>query len=256
MSGYNRITELDGHIATIRDTGITVHDVVVASLAGTSLSDILAQSPQLEADDVHQALSYTVQRQSMARVNSLQELRPEIATISGYGDLFLVGLRSDQLTSRQIAKVIVEHSHMLNYKCVYQIVRARLLNPWFVDIDWGQTSLARLQTQLQTYLTPNVDTVEYTLEATNTSLKIDSRLIPIIGFLTQGYEDSTIGIKQIDGTVSIDVQIPNLPADYAPLSQVEQLAQVILKLLDSELVIISDDDLVNYQFTVATLSSG
>ncbi|MGB7340232.1 MAG: DUF433 domain-containing protein, partial [Phototrophicaceae bacterium] len=117
MVEFSRINQVDDEIATIRDTGITVHAVVSASLGGWNTDEIIAKFPAITTDDIQQALSYTIQRQSMARINSLQELRPEIATIAGYGDLFLVGLDSDELTSKQIAQIISNNANMLNYKC-------------------------------------------------------------------------------------------------------------------------------------------
>ncbi len=251
MAEFSRINQVDDEIATIRDTGITVHAVVSASLGGWNTDEIIAKFPAITTDDIQQALSYTIQRQSMARINSLQELRPEIATIAGYGDLFLVGLDSDELTSKQIAQIISNNANMLNYKCMYQIVRARLLNPWIATTDWGMTTLTRLQAQLGIYLTPNIETVDFKLTAVDQTISIDSRLVPITGFLTQGYRNALITVTQEASSVILAVTIPRLPEGYNPLSGVEYLAKVVLQLLDSSLKIETTPDNLKYTYSVA-----
>jgi len=63
MSQFERIhrqQNVMGGQAIIRDTGITVNEIVRLSLAGASLADILAQYPPLDADDVTQALAYGI----------------------------------------------------------------------------------------------------------------------------------------------------------------------------------------------------
>jgi len=45
----------------IDNTNITVNQIVSASLRGTALADILKQHPDLESDDIHQALAFSIQ---------------------------------------------------------------------------------------------------------------------------------------------------------------------------------------------------
>lgn len=63
MSQFDRIhrqTGILGGQAYIRDTHITVNEIVRLSRAGTALSDILAQYPTLDAEDIMQALTYSI----------------------------------------------------------------------------------------------------------------------------------------------------------------------------------------------------
>ncbi|MEO8713744.1 MAG: DUF433 domain-containing protein [Acetobacteraceae bacterium] len=59
--GFDRITFQSGKMggrACIRDLRITVGMVVALVAEGTSVPDILREFPELEAEDVRQALSY------------------------------------------------------------------------------------------------------------------------------------------------------------------------------------------------------
>lgn len=63
MSKFKRIVRealVMGGQARIRDTGITVNEIVRLSLDGKSQAEILEDFPQLEAEDVHQALGYVI----------------------------------------------------------------------------------------------------------------------------------------------------------------------------------------------------
>lgn len=63
MTNFDRIQrqpQQHGGQAQIRETGITVNEIVRHALAGMPLPDLLQRYPNLEADDIYQALAYSV----------------------------------------------------------------------------------------------------------------------------------------------------------------------------------------------------
>jgi uncharacterized protein (DUF433 family) len=72
-----------GGQARIRDTNITVNEIVRLSLDGMSQADILAKFPKLDAEDVHQAFTYgisiTIDAIARYRSNVLEAITPIIA---------------------------------------------------------------------------------------------------------------------------------------------------------------------------------
>jgi uncharacterized protein (DUF433 family) len=79
--------KLFSQIARIRDTGITVSQVVSQLVNGTPVSAVLAQYPQLEMDDIVQALSFAVT--SMIEVNAVvaHDARKPLSIILGYAGI-------------------------------------------------------------------------------------------------------------------------------------------------------------------------
>lgn len=72
MSKFKRIVRealVMGGQARIRDTGITVNEIVRLSLDGKSQAEILEDFPQLEAEDVHQALGYSMDTSASIQAN-------------------------------------------------------------------------------------------------------------------------------------------------------------------------------------------
>lgn len=84
MSKFERIIReplVMGGQARVRDTGITVNEIVRLSLAGSSQAEILQQFPALEAEDVYQALSYTLGELDSAFVSKQYETSDKIQEI-------------------------------------------------------------------------------------------------------------------------------------------------------------------------------
>lgn len=74
-------------IARIRDTGIAVSQVVSQLVNGVPVSAVLAQHPQLEMEDIVQALSFAVT--SMIEVNAVvaHDARKPLSIILGYAGI-------------------------------------------------------------------------------------------------------------------------------------------------------------------------
>ena len=84
MSKFERIVRdvlVMGGQARIRDTEITVNEIVRLSLDGKSQSEILEKFPQLEAEDVHQAISWHASRFLLS--NFSFEMRTPMSVIFG-----------------------------------------------------------------------------------------------------------------------------------------------------------------------------
>lgn len=90
MGAFDRIkqdTLSSGGQAKIRDTHITVTEIVRLSLAGTSQAEILQAYPMLEAEDIHQAVAYGAQDLLSCISYWRHEGLNPIQQIRGYGDL-------------------------------------------------------------------------------------------------------------------------------------------------------------------------
>lgn len=92
MEKFDRIVRealVMGGQARIRDTGITVNEIVRLSLDGKSQAEILEQFPSLEAEDVHQAMGYTVDVTTETTLARRSLMRNRLASAAGYLTLML-----------------------------------------------------------------------------------------------------------------------------------------------------------------------
>lgn len=102
-----------GGQARIRDTGITVNEIVRLSLDGKSQADILEEFPQLEAEDVHQALGWQIVSSKQLSLNYLHEIRVPLTAVRGYSDLLLFeGKHPDNII--EMLKYIKQNSEQVN----------------------------------------------------------------------------------------------------------------------------------------------
>jgi uncharacterized protein (DUF433 family) len=84
---FNRIIReplVMGGQARIRDTNITVNEIVRLSLSGISQADILTKYPQLEAEDVHQALAWAINDLKDATGMWRNEILNPLTSVIGY----------------------------------------------------------------------------------------------------------------------------------------------------------------------------
>lgn len=81
-------TVLDG-LPTIRDTGITVSEVVKALMGGKTADEVLAEHPQLENEDVTQALVFATDSLLELAAASCSESRRFTTSIAGFSELLL-----------------------------------------------------------------------------------------------------------------------------------------------------------------------
>ncbi|HLU11004.1 MAG TPA: DUF433 domain-containing protein, partial [Oceanobacillus sp.] len=79
---------LDG-LPTIRDTGITVSEVVKALMNGKTADEVLAEHPQLESEDVTQALVFATDSLLELAAVSCSESRTFTTSIAGFSELLL-----------------------------------------------------------------------------------------------------------------------------------------------------------------------
>jgi uncharacterized protein (DUF433 family) len=105
---FNRIIReplVMGGQARIRDTNITVNEIVRLSLDGTSQADILAKYPELKAEDVHQALSHTLQSIFDATHSSFfYDAKERLIPIEGLATLFEKQASELQIKSQVILR--------------------------------------------------------------------------------------------------------------------------------------------------------
>lgn len=90
MAAFDRILRdplIAGGQARIRDTKITVTEIVRLSLAGLSQAEILQEYPMLDAEDVHQAVAYGVHDLMTCISYWRHEGLNPLQQIRGYGDL-------------------------------------------------------------------------------------------------------------------------------------------------------------------------
>ena len=80
----------------IRDTNITVNEIVRLSLDGLSQTDILTKYPQLEAEDVHQAMGYGFNEVYWAIKFGASEINTHVAPIQSVA--YFLGLSSKHST--------------------------------------------------------------------------------------------------------------------------------------------------------------
>lgn len=84
-----RETLVMGGQARIRDTGITVNEIVRMSLSEKSQAEILERFPQLEAGDVHQAMGYSMDDTIRIVMYSSNDGRTPLTAIQSFIDLIL-----------------------------------------------------------------------------------------------------------------------------------------------------------------------
>lgn len=92
MGKFDRIVRealVMGGQARIRDTEITVNEIVRLSLDGKSQAEILEQFPALHAEDVHQAMGYAINDTIRTVEYSSNDGRTPITPILGFIDLIL-----------------------------------------------------------------------------------------------------------------------------------------------------------------------
>lgn len=97
MSKFERINReplVMGGQARIRDTGITVNEIVRLSLAGSSQAEILQQFPMLDAEDVHQALGWHSDYLQHLVSGHLFGIRGSASAINGYTQLLEMHLQN------------------------------------------------------------------------------------------------------------------------------------------------------------------
>lgn len=85
---------LDG-LPTIRDTGITVSEVVKALMNGKTADEVLAEHPQLENEDVIQALVFATDSLLELAAVSCSESRTFTTSIAGFSELLLETWETD-----------------------------------------------------------------------------------------------------------------------------------------------------------------
>jgi uncharacterized protein (DUF433 family) len=96
MSKFERIVReplVMGGQARIRDTGITVNEIVRLSLDGLSLLDILAKFPRLETEDVYQALGWQTEFFINLIKNFAFDLHNPIGILQGHVSLMELDLQ-------------------------------------------------------------------------------------------------------------------------------------------------------------------
>jgi uncharacterized protein (DUF433 family) len=92
MSKFERIVReplVMGGQARIRDTGITVNEIVRLSLDGSSQAEILQKFPQLEAEDVHEALGYSIIHLKNSAIGYIHNVRNAVDSIRTFADLLV-----------------------------------------------------------------------------------------------------------------------------------------------------------------------
>lgn len=92
MSKFERIVReplVMGGQARIRDTSITVNEIVRLSLAGSSQAEVLQEFPMLEAEDVHQAFGYALASTLTAVADTMSELGESITPVIQFNEIAL-----------------------------------------------------------------------------------------------------------------------------------------------------------------------
>lgn len=252
MSEFERIVRealVMGGQARIRDTNITVNEIVRLALAGRSQADILGQYPKLEAEDVHQALGYVVQQTSGLQVNSMQEMNPEISAIEGFASMLEAGFSSGDITPEFSMKKIISLIKSLKFKKMYYVLRARLLYPWYRK-ERQATEIQAIQKEIHYYLAPDIPIPAIHISHEIESYLIDSELIPILGFLTQQKTDSTISVKESDGSILFRVDVHHFERKDEPLVSSIELAASVIHEIGSELKVKQERDTVIFEFAL------
>jgi len=81
----------------ISNTNITVSQIVSASLRGTTIADILKQYPNLESDDVHQALAFSIQELFKGVSYWRHDGMTPLTQIKGYSEILVGKTEFDDL---------------------------------------------------------------------------------------------------------------------------------------------------------------
>jgi uncharacterized protein (DUF433 family) len=103
MREFKRITvdpKVKNGLPCVRDTEITVSEVVKRMMQKYS-HEILADYPNLEAEDIEEALLYAIQDFSQTINTSAFEMRAPITSIQGFSDLFLKSPEKMEITDEQ-----------------------------------------------------------------------------------------------------------------------------------------------------------
>lgn len=78
---------VNGGLACIRDTGVTVSEVVQLALSGHDQAEILMKYPQLDTQDIHQALAYSISDTLNTLVYWKHEGIKYLSTARGYSEM-------------------------------------------------------------------------------------------------------------------------------------------------------------------------
>ncbi|MFN8373285.1 MAG: DUF433 domain-containing protein [Anaerolineae bacterium] len=99
-------THMDGQ-ACIRGLSITVSDVVKLAISGKSAAEIIAVYPELEADDVHQALAWSLEDVSRDAVS--YEIVMPLESLRGWVGLLKYDIEDNETFSRDQIAEFVQH---------------------------------------------------------------------------------------------------------------------------------------------------
>lgn len=104
MREFKRISvdpKVKNGLPCIRDTGITVSQVVKRVAHEKPTIEVLADYPNLESEDIEEALAYAVAEMPVAISTSLFDIRVPMTNIQGYSTLILELTKSGGITDEQ-----------------------------------------------------------------------------------------------------------------------------------------------------------
>lgn len=280
MSKFERIVReplVMGGQARIRDTGITVNEIVRLSLDGASQAEILQQFPQLEAEDVHEALGFAMDDTIHAiAINRSAAFEP-LTTIVNYGQLALGktplqilkdGVSQDKTdeTSKAFKQILSEYAFYLGNWTVAELkvlsnwVRANFMpfsedftEPLHDVISKGIEEAKKLKSEL---------IIESSIEA-DTELIIDDNAGYILAYVLAGaYEvipKAQVIISQSNEYLLFTVRrtlerhVKQYNCDFT--IPVMEIAMIMLYRLGSELKIRQEESSVIFEFALPIVES-
>jgi uncharacterized protein (DUF433 family) len=202
-------TSVLGGEIRIRDLDITVHEIVRLATSGTSEADILQQFPQLEAEDIHQALVYSIRELSEVIGIWKNEALTPLTGIRAYSEILL--------GKHQIA--ITEELRQQSYQLFFRN-SLRAISCWWNLGDWVNFRFRRHDTHRIT--SPFAQVIETLL-----------RDISKPGFETTLHVDVTENLPSVKANQYLEDAIQILVSDTA-FSYLKPQATLTAQVSDSK----------------------
>ncbi|HEX2906728.1 MAG TPA: DUF433 domain-containing protein [Phototrophicaceae bacterium] len=158
MRQFDRITfdvTINSGQASIRDTGITVSEIVQKLVHEKTTAEVLAEYPGLEAEDVEEALAYAVKDLMDAVAAWRHETHRPLTYVTGYSEFVQRGLGTEEQRKIYLNIVAQKSQEVRDLADLPNLwMRIHYGNP---SIDWEQFSLSqfieRSLYQLQPFVT-------------------------------------------------------------------------------------------------------
>lgn len=218
FSRIKRNTDKFGGQPYIKDTDITVNQILTQSLQGKSISQIVEQYPPLEVEDIHQALAFSVQDIVAGVSYWRHDGMTPLTQIKGYSEILVGKTEFDDLDT-------IPNDQKQQWMSIIHTSSQRGIARWQQMRQWINTQCRNFSEddtevyQLERFIHNVVHTAndyEPTLEITvddiphNLSIDIHTDTTTLLGSLLASAKNTfkpeiTISTSQQDNTIVVNI---------------------------------------------------